>query len=469
MNKQVEQGVHKAVDSIQQRLTEYAVDFSYDTLTPEAIHAAKVRIIDSFAVLMGGFFTEGSFMARNMAASMPQPDGATIIGTRMKTTLDMAAFVNGTTARYIEMSDTYHWPGSAGGHPSDVVTPILAVAEHTGASGHEFIANIVLAYEIYLRISDVFPNLDFDHTNFCCLSTAIAAAKLLKLTPQQLSHCISLAVVPNNSLRQARTGHQTMWRAAATGQAGRSGVFAALLAQAGMEGPHLPFEGKAGWCDHVARKRFTLDTLGGNATRFKIFDTRLKFHSSSGNTIAPILAAEKVAPLRNIKDVERILVEVNKKTMGISGAGEHNVNPGSRESADHSVPFLVAATLKDGTVTPRSFNDFSLWNPEVRALMKKIEVTENDEFTRASERVPVENCARVIVVTTSGERLVGESSSAKKSKSAHADDDAKIVEKFRGLSEDYLGAKRVNAILECLWKLEDLKDVAVLPASFVIV
>ena len=173
--------------------------------------------------------------------------------------------------------------------------------------------------------------------------------------------------------------------------------------------------------------------------------------------------------MRNIKDVERIVVEVNAKTMRVSGTGEHNVNPGSRESADHSVPFLVAATLRDGTVTPRSFNDSGLGNPEVRALMKKIVVTDNDEFTRASERVPVENCARVTVITTAGERLVGESSGAKKGKSAPADEDAKIAEKFRGLSEDYLGPTRVNSILDRLWKLEDVKDVAVLPAGFVIV
>src|SRR5687767_3709113 len=98
MTKPVEKGVHKAVDGIQQRLTQYASGFSYGMLTPEAIQAAKLRIIDSFTTLMGGFFTEGSAMARNVAASMPQVHGATVVGTRMKTALDMAAFVNGTTA-----------------------------------------------------------------------------------------------------------------------------------------------------------------------------------------------------------------------------------------------------------------------------------------------------------------------------------------------------------------------------------
>src|SRR3972149_1941733 len=98
---------------------------------------------------------------------MPNPDGATVIGTRMKTTPDMAAFVNATTARYVEMNDAYHRPGVPnGGHPSDVLTPVLAAAEHAQASGREFIAGVALAYEVYLRVADRVRIPGFDYTNF---------------------------------------------------------------------------------------------------------------------------------------------------------------------------------------------------------------------------------------------------------------------------------------------------------------
>src|SRR5258705_1218786 len=103
-----------------------------------------------------------------------------------------------------------------------------------------------------------------------------------------------------------------MFKAAVSGQAGRAGVFAALLAQAGMEGPHLPFEGKAGWCEHVAHKRLSLATMGGNGTPFKILDTRIKHRTAGGNTISSLLAAEKVAPLKNLKEVQQVTVEVYK-------------------------------------------------------------------------------------------------------------------------------------------------------------
>jgi 2-methylcitrate dehydratase len=96
------------------------------------------------------------------------------------------------------------------------------------------------------------------------------------LDVDSLAECLSMAVVPNNALNQARTGHLSMWKAVAAGQSGRAGVFAALLAQAGMRGPHMPFEGKNGWSEHVARRPVSLDAFGGPGIPFKIHDTLIK-------------------------------------------------------------------------------------------------------------------------------------------------------------------------------------------------
>ena len=453
------------IDSIQQRLTDYAFSFTYEDIPPEVIHAVKVRVIDTLGVLIGGFFGESCRIARNLAARMPNADGATVIGTRMKTTPDMAAFVNAITSYYLAMTDGYLWPGSASGHPSNLLPPVLAAAEHAQSSGREFITSLVLAYEVYSRFSDAFHNrAGFDTANFACIGSAVAAGKLLGLTREQLSHCISMAVVPNVVLKQANTGHRTMFFAARAGQAGRAGVFAALLARAGMEGPHLPFEGKAGWCEHVARERFSLDTWGGNGTRFKMLDTFIKIRLCVADGTPSALAAEKVAPVGNIKEVKHITIEVYKYAKEAYSDLEP---PDSRETAFHCIPYLVAVTLMEGRVTQRSYSDTRLHDPELRALMKKIEVVENKEFTKAYELQPPQRRARVTIVTNSGERLVGEAGGGQDDLLAPKSD-AQIVEKFRGLTEDFLGTKRVNAILDRLWHLEDLKDVAVIPPDFVL-
>ena len=86
MNEPATNSVTKAVNSIQEQLTGYACSLTYNTLPPEVIHDAKVRIIDILGSLIGRFFGEPCRIARNLAAAMPNSDGATVIGTRMKTT-----------------------------------------------------------------------------------------------------------------------------------------------------------------------------------------------------------------------------------------------------------------------------------------------------------------------------------------------------------------------------------------------
>ena len=468
MNKPADFKIDRAVDRLQQQLTDYTCSLKFEDLPPEVVHTTKLRVIDTLGSLIGGFYAEPCRIARNVAAAMPNADGATVIGTRMKTSPEMAAYVNGATARYVEMNDIYHWPGAFGGHPSDVLTPILAAAEHAQVSGRDFITGVVLGYEVYQRFSDIFKNVDmgFDHTNFACLGSALASAKMFGLSHEQTAHAISMAAVPNVILRQVRADHYSMYKAVASGHAGRAGVFAAILARAGMEGPHMPFEGKAGWCRHVARDTLKLEALGGKGVEFRIMQALVKPRASCGTTISSIMAAEKVSPVR-LKDVFRITVEVYQKAKDRVGTGEHRWNPDTRETADHSIPYVVAATLLDGTVTPRSFNDQHLWNPELRALIHKIEVVANDEFSKAYVKLPVEHRTRVTVQTNGGEKLVGEAGGDENDLSMPKSD-AMIDDKFMTLCEDSYGPRQVKRILAQLWALDTLPNVAAVPPEFVI-
>ena len=251
-----------------------------------------------------------------------------------------------------------------------------------------------------------FKNDGFDNTNLGCLGSAVGAGKVLALSRGQLAHCISLAAIPNNVLKQARRGRKSMFKAVAAGQAGRAGVFAALMARAGMEGPHLPFEGEAGWCDYVGGGRFALGSMGGGAIPYKILDTRIKNRPAAGPAIAAILAAEKLAPL-DIGSVQKIEIEVHQLAKNNTAAGERPWPLGSREDADHSTPYLIAATLGDGIVTLRSFDDAHLNDPGLRALMQKVEVVVNPEFTYAYEHLPQQHRARITVMTADGKAKGG--------------------------------------------------------------
>jgi 2-methylcitrate dehydratase len=369
----------------------------------------------------------------------------------------------------VELNDTYHGPESHGGHPSDVIMPVLAAAEHVGAGGREFITGVVLAYEVNLRISDTLPErTGFDCTTFAGIGIAVGAGKVLGLTPAQMHHCLSMGVVPANAINQGRSDHLSMWKAVAAGAAGRNGVIAALLARDGMEGPHLPFEGKNGWVKQVARQPVAIKALGGAGTPWKIEETLLKKRACCATSVSNILAAEKVAGAvrHRIGDIEQVLVDTYELSYRVCGSGEIHWNPDSRETADHSIPYGVAAALIDGTVTPRSFDEAHLWDPQLRALMQKVQVAVDAEFTRDYEHHPVWHRSRVTVVMRDGERLVGETGADATDLSTPMTRE-QVEQKFRGLTEDYLGKRRVDAILESLWNLDGVKNVATLPPAFV--
>src|SRR4051812_35527224 len=149
MNDQAGNRTARPKDSIQERLTSYACSLHFEDLPSDVVHAAKVRVIDTLGALIAGFSGEACRSARKLASRLPLADGATVIGTHIKTTPDVAAFANATTSRYPELTDSYRRPGCALGHPSDVITPLLSVGEYAGVTGCEYINSVVLAYEAF--------------------------------------------------------------------------------------------------------------------------------------------------------------------------------------------------------------------------------------------------------------------------------------------------------------------------------
>jgi 2-methylcitrate dehydratase len=250
---------------------------------------------------------------------------------------------------------------------------------------------------------------------------------------------------------------------------GKAAVFAALLAREGMEGPNLPFEGNGGWLKNVARQDVQLPVLGGeNGAGFKVSDTIIKPRSSCATTLSSILAAEEAAAkLSDPAEIEKVTVEVYQRAKVGMGTGEHHWNPQTRETADHSIPYVVAATLIDGTVTPRQFADSRLFSSELRELLPKIEVVENPEFTDDYEKLPIQHRTRVTVNMASGNFHLGEVRTIKGDLSDPMNDE-EISEKFLKLTQDAIGVKNAKAILERMWKLDELQDVSVIPPALVI-
>src|ERR1700730_8923690 len=229
------------------QLAKYACELKFEDLSKEVVHEVKRRVIDSLGCALSAWNEEPCVIARNVASEFSANRGSTIIGTSHQTPPDWAAFANGCCIRYFDYNDTYLSKEPA--HPSDNISAALAVAESVGATGKEFITAVALAYEVQCRFCDAasIRARGWDHVTYGAFSTALAAAKLMKLDPKRTRHAVNIAGVAGAAMRQARVGELSHWKGVAFANAARLGVFSALLARAGMTGPGPIFEGQMGF------------------------------------------------------------------------------------------------------------------------------------------------------------------------------------------------------------------------------
>jgi 2-methylcitrate dehydratase len=255
-----------------------------------------------------------------------------------------------------------------------------------------------------------------------------------------------------------------MWKGCATAAAVRIAVFAAELAAEGMTGPGHPFEGRDGLWQHLGVEAPKWEGFGGGAKPFRITATSFKAYPSVLHTQGPIGLVLELRQRVGSAEIESVRMATYGEAVRRTATEAEKWNPETRETADHSMPYLVAAAFQDGAVTPATFAPSRIQDPALRPLIKKLTVVEEPEFTR---RYPAESCTRIEVTTTDGRRLAAETSHPK----GHYRNpltDGEVEEKFRGLASGALGAEGCDRVLAEVWDLENSTTLDKLFESLVI-
>jgi 2-methylcitrate dehydratase len=388
-------------------------------------------------------------LSRAIAARYHADAEARVWGGDILTTPELAAFANGVMVRSLDVSDTYL--GRSRGHPSDMTSGLIAVAEIVRADGKALIEAISLAYDVYCSFCEhVDVNAKgWDQPVYSVLGCALGAAKLMGLSPDQTGHALSLALVPNMALAQARRGDLSSWKGCAGANASRNAVFAAMLAKEGFTGPAAAFDGSGGLWEAIGRADWPLpDAPLIGRTHTKCLP--VCYHGQSA-----VFAALDLRARVNLQEIEEIAIDAYGTAVFMMGADASRWAPATRETADHSLPYCVAIALVDGEVTHASFADVRLHDPVIAALMRKVKVAEDPVL---SEMYPEGSPGRVTIVMRSGERHVAEIRYPKgHHKNPMTDDD--IESKFNNLCAERLDAAQRDRALEMLWQLDRLDDV----------
>ena len=442
------------MDKTTETLASHVADLSYEQMTPGAVGAIKNRLIDSIGCAIGGYASEPAQIARRIAAEASGKPAARIFGTRGETSMEMAAFANAVMVRYLDCNDTFISKGS--GHPSDMIPACLAVAEAHHLSGKDTMTAVAAAYDVFAALADVvgLRERGWDQGVFVVLGAAAGAAKALKLSGRQTAEALSIAVSSSIPTRQARAGELAMWKGCATAAAARSGVFSALLAQKGMTGPTAAFEGKHGVWEQVTGP-FQLRKLGAADGAFGIERSNLKFFPAEYHSQAPLWVAMELRKKVRPEDIESIAIQTYYMAWSEIGSEPEKWDPQTRETADHSLPYLFALGLVDGAIRADSFNEEKIRDPRLRQLMPKITITENKDYTR---EFPGKLTSRFEVKTRDGKTLV-ETTSYPKGHAKNPMNDADVESKFAGLTDGLLKPGERDAIVRALRELDKAQDV----------
>ncbi len=452
------------------RLARYCQALCYDDLPDAVVHEVKRRVLDSLGCALGAWSAPPSRIARQTARSVKATHGATVWGTDHKTTPDLAAFANGAFVRYLDFNDTYLAKEPA--HPSDNIAAILAVGEASRASGKRVIQAIALAYEIQCRLCDAaaLRPRGWDHVTYGPFSSALAAAKVMKLSEAQTLQAVNLAGVANVALRQTRVGDLSMWKACAFSNAARNGVFAAMLAEQGMTGPTPIFEGEKGFMNLVSGS-FDLPPLGGehqaqiDRAPFKILDTYIKHYPVEYHAQTAVEATLSLREVLLKSEGEEAFAAVTDVEIGsydvaieIIGRDPEKWRPQTRETADHSFPYCVAVALLDGKVTLRSFDRKRMKDSALQALIQLVRVVAQPEFLG---RYPHAMSTRVTVRTRSGKEYV-QQVDYPLGHPRHPMSDRDVEDKFRRLAAGQLDGVRARKVIDLIWRLDQVKDISTL-------
>ena len=439
------------MDRLTRQIASFACELSYDQLPDEVVAGGTRFLVDSLACAVAAHScTPAKIGLRLARGAAPETYPGRILFYGERSTAESAAFVNTAMIRHLDFNDQY-----PGGHPSDCLGAFLAIAEAGEADGRRLLSAVIVAYELFVRISDAtgLRYKGWDQGFAIGICTAAGVGHLLRLSPEKIGEAVAITSVANIPMRNTRAGELSLWKGAATSFAARNGLFAALLAAEGMTGPDRPFEGKHGLWDLITGP-FELELLPTNKGPFRSPDVQLKYWPVEYNAQLPVWAALELRSKVDWRDLTDIEIGTYRFAFSEIGSEPEKWDPKTRETADHSLPYVFARTLVDGTITLAAFEETAYRDPTLHSLMTKIRVYP-DEHVEAM--YPGVVSIKVNATTKDGRTInIFPRDPLGHTKNPMKDED--ITSKFHQCAESILGKQRAAAVLERWWNIRAASD-----------
>jgi 2-methylcitrate dehydratase len=374
-------------DRLLDQLTDYALNPRL-TVADDVGREVRHRLLDVLGCALAGADDASTRAVLAYVREHDQPGVVAVWGTERRVGPAAAAFINGTAVRCLDFNDGFQGRHGDGGHPSDVIPALVAVAEHVDACMDDLIAAVAVAYEVAVSFMDALAvrRQGFDHVSTQAIGIVCGAGRLLGLDGDRLASAIAMVAVSAPALWQTRKDPITMWKSIAAAHAASHAIEACLLAKAGVVGPGRPLEGVAGYLA-VLGGPSGLDPDGmasvvAAAPPRKILDTNLKLWPIGQYAQSAVDAALEIHATvqSSTSPIAELVIETFEQAV-VSMSRPANWDPPNRESADHSLPYSVVVAALYGSLTSEMFDDDMRADPEVRRLLEScVRVEATAEF-----------------------------------------------------------------------------------------
>jgi 2-methylcitrate dehydratase len=427
---------------------------SFQDLSSVAVEQLKIRVLDALGCAIGASAGEPIRLIRGQLEEFGGTPLCTLIGGG-RTAPDRAALYNGALVRYLDFNDSYLAPGETC-HPSDNLGAVLAAAEYADRSGRDLLAALAVAYQVQCRLSDVAPvrARGFDHTTQGSYAVASGVSKALGLDTIRTANAIAICGTAFNALRVTRTGPLSHWKGLAYPNTAASCTGATFLAMRGITGPQLVFEGNKGFMEAIAG-RFEIDWSKEDlerVTRTIVKQYNAEIHSQA--TLEGVLELRREHGIR-AEDIESVEVETFDVAFHIIGGGEEGDKTivRTKEEADHSLHYMVAAALLDGGVSPEQYLPERIHGSDVQALLRKVGVRSASAYSR---QFPALMPSRIRIVSRGGRAVEKEKQDYEGFHSRPMRWPV-IVQKFDRLSAAFAGADLRREIVAAVGELDGIQ------------
>ena len=376
-------------------LARYAARAKFEDLSDASRQQLPVHILDSLgcciAALGAGPIRACQQQVADFGASGPC---ALIAGGSASPVY--AAFWHTALVRYVDFMDNF-LAAHETCHTADNFGVALTATDYAEGSGQDLMLGVALSYTVQSRLVDHgnFMTRGLDHTAQLSFSHNAAAGRLLGFDVDQIANAIAMAASSDDSLAVIRAKPLSQWKGLASAQSALGAMNTLFLARRGVGGPLQMIEGPNG-LEHLlgARVRVDWDAEGYEG----VLESTIKKYNAEIHTQSAIHCMVDLTQQRKLTadDVVSIEADVTKITYDFTGGGPYGIDSTveTKEQADHNLPYLLAVALLDGDVTLQQFTPTRIGRSDVQALMKKVVVRPNHDYTR---EYPREMPARIVV------------------------------------------------------------------------